>query len=194
MTNPTSPIRISIDMETASTERNASILTLGAAQFGLPFGATVPQFYKRASLANNELVGRDVNPETMQWWDKQTQEERIEVFSGQGTLIELLDDFGTFCEYQYGDLKSIELWSRGAGFDCEILQDAYMDLYGHYPFDFRKHMCQRTIQNLMPEWLVNAVPVNTRKHHALSDAKYQADILDVALRNLSWNMAGASNG
>jgi hypothetical protein len=82
----------------------------------------------------------------------------------------------------------VELWSRGAGFDCEILQDAFYQIFGSYPFDFRKHMCQRTMERLMPEQLKNAVIPrwDARKHHALDDAMYQADMMDVALRNINW--------
>jgi|SRR6188768_840282 len=195
--NP-SPIRIMIDMESTDTCARAGILTLGACTFGQPFGATRETFYSKASLASNEQLKRSINPETIAWWDKQDKSIRNEAFGGTGSVDDLLDNFATWCSHWVAgpafsgvdkDLTKIELWSRGAGFDCEILQDAFLQIFGYYPFDFRKHMCQRTLQALMPEWLVKAVPQRAAKHVAYIDAYNQADIIDVALRNLSWHSA-----
>ncbi len=178
----TNPIRISIDMETVSTERNAAILTLGACVVG----ESSEQFYMRASLASNEHHKRDINRETMLWWDKQDPSTRLEAFGGTDSLLDVLDNFTLWAYRISTDLSDVELWSRGAGFDCEILQDAYMSCFGSYPFNFRKHMCQRTLQALMPVWLTGAVAPNLSKHNALADAFYQAQIIQAGLNNLSW--------
>lgn len=188
------PIRIMIDMETPATCAGAGILTLGACTFGLPFGQPRQTFYEKASLASNESAGRVISKATLQWWsaDERTA-ARNEVFSGTDTITMLLSKFeawaiNAFCinEGRAGLSERIELWSRGAGFDCEILQDAFMEIFGYYPFDFRKHMCQRTIERLMPQNLKVLIGANSFPHHALHDAINQADLIDVALRNIKW--------
>lgn len=179
--------RISIDFETLAMSSRAGILSLGACTFGLPFGATQDTFYMKASLASNEMLKREISRSTMLWWDApERSEARKEVFSGMNAVDDVLDSFRKWAE-SINHPEQIELWSRGAGFDCEILQDAFYQIFGSYPFDFRKHMCQRTVERLMPETLKAGVSPNTQKHHALADAINQANLLDVALRNLSWS-------
>lgn len=177
--------RIMIDMETVDTCENAGILTLGACTFGLPFSVPRKHFYERASLSSNEFLKRSISKETMEWWDKQDPEMRKETFGGTDSIVLVLDMFVNWAS-RIAPIDEIELWSRGAGFDCNILQHAYQNLQGHYPFDFRKHMCQRTIERLMPPDLRNLLPKHTNKHHALQDALFQADVMDVALNNISF--------
>jgi hypothetical protein len=183
------PIRIMIDMETTSTDRRAGILSLGACVFGLPFGAPAYEFYERASLASNESLKRTIDRSTMEWWNKQDLEMRKEAFGGTQAVDDLLENFLKWVKDFRADPSYVEIWSRGAGFDCEILQDAFYQIFGSYPFDFRKHMCQRTVERLMPQSLKAAVITDPRKHHALVDAQNQARLMDVALRNLNWGGA-----
>lgn len=186
-------IRIMIDMETTGTDSDAGILTLGAVVFDVPFGYPRPTFYDKASLASNEAAGRKVDKATMEWWNKQDSELRKEVFSGTQSVSDMLSNFIVWCTNQLAPgmslEKDVQLWSRGAGFDCEILKHACYQLFGHYPFDFRNHMCQRTVEALMPAGLVNLVQnsyASRRKHHALDDAMHQANMMDAALRNIIW--------
>lgn len=183
------PIRLMIDFETPSTERTTAPLTFGAVQFGMPMSIALPEFYDKASLASVERRGFTISKETMEWWDKQDPVMRNEVFSGTQDVAELLDKFTTWCETLYGaeNLKDIQLWSRGAGFDCEILQGVYMEIFGVYPFRYYNHFCQRTVEALMPPYIVQSLRKQENKHHALEDAKYQAMVMNVALNTLRWN-------
>lgn len=182
------PIRLMIDMETPASSKQTAPLTLGCVQFDLPFGMERPSFYERASLASIESKGFAVSRATMEWWDKQDPAVRNEAFGGILDITELLDSFSQWVMRTFNctDCTGIELWSRGAGFDCEILQHCYEECFGTYPFDFRKHMCQRTVQALMPAELTSLVTRTGAKHNALDDAINQADMMDVALRNLRW--------
>ena len=180
-------IRLSIDMETASINRNAAILTLGAHQFGLPYGTPAFEFYEKASLASNERRKFDISRETMEWWDKQDPVMRNEVFSGTQDIGQMLESFSNWCTQRFGNLNEIELWSRGADFDCVILQNAYMEIWGEYPFNFRNHMCQRTVSKIIPPHIMSGIPKQEMKHHALEDARYQGMVLDVAFNTMRWN-------
>jgi hypothetical protein len=190
------PIRISIDMETVDNVVTAGIISLGAVQFALPHGYEAPQFYAKADVRSSEMLGRTISKGTMEWWDRQDPEIRNEAFSGVLSLGELLDQFYKWCVSTYGvdRLQDIELWSRGAGFDCEILQHAYLQLWGSYPFNFRNHLCQRTIERLMPQELKSMIPPNFGKHNALMDAIHQASVLNVAFNNLRWYVGEARHG
>lgn len=192
------PIRIMIDFETLATGARAGILSLGACTFGLPFGQERQMFYAKATVASNEILKREISKSTMEWWGKQDAEIRKEAFSGTLAVDDVLDQFARWCGTLVAgpaftdtpkDLSNIELWSRGAGFDCEIMQDAFLQIFGAYPFDFRKHMCQRTVERLMPAQLKAAIIPRAAKHVAYIDAMNQADVMDVALRNLNWSGA-----
>lgn len=191
MTIITQPIRVMIDFETLDTIPSAAILSMGAVQFGLPFGTDRPRFYERASMSSNEFRHRSISRGTVEWWDKQSVEARNEAFGGTQEVDDMLTLFlewiGTIAP-----AEEVEIWSRGAGFDCEILQHAFLNIFGNYPFDFRKHMCQRTVERLMPLDLKALAASNGMKHHALQDAIYQADLMDIALRNINWKV-GYSN-
>lgn len=188
-------IRLSIDLETLDTEPTAAILSLGCVQFDVPFGQPRAEFYQKATTQYQSSYNRTTNVATLEWWNTQDANVRAEAFSGTQPLVTLLQNFEIWCEAQFGEdrMKDIELWSRGAGFDCEILKNAYYGVIGNYPFDFRNHMCQRTVEKLMPVGLKNLVPKNTAKHNALEDARYQARILDAALRNISFSWIGDMN-
>lgn len=184
--------RISIDMETAATCDSAAILTLGACTV-LPEGGVRKMFYMRASLASNESNGRTVDTETLKWWDTQDKNMRQEAFGGSDDIHHVLDEFKKWAYSEVcTDLSKIELWSRGADFDCAILQHAYMHIDGDYKFNFRNHMCQRTLSKMMPQALIDLVPPNTQKHNAIADAIYQARIIAVGIRSLQWDLRYAT--
>lgn len=188
----TKPIRIMIDMETTAQGARAGILTLGACTFGLESNLLRQTFYMRASLASNEALKRTIDKSTMEWWNKQDPSIREEAFGGTDSVDDVLDGFAKWCDnLSNSNPGDIELWSRGASFDCEILQDAFYQIFGAYPFDFRKHMCQRTLQRLMPTELIATVPQRVAKHISYIDAYNQADIADAGLRSLQWQWKGA---
>lgn len=178
--------RISIDFETAATCDSAAILTFGACSI-LPEGGIRKMFYMRASLASNEANGRTVDTATMKFWDEQDPIIRREAFGGTDDIHHVLDEFKKWAYSEVStDLSKIELWSRGADFDCKILQHAYMHIDGSYPFNFRNHMCQRTFAKMMPSGLVGLLEANTQKHLAISDAIYQARVIEMGLRCIEW--------
>lgn len=187
MIDPVHIPRISIDFETAATCDSAAILTFGACTI-LPEGGTRKMFYMRASLASNEANGRTVDTATMKFWDEQDPNMRAEAFGGNDDIHKVLDEFAKWAYSEVStDLSKIELWSRGADFDCKILQHAYMNIDGSYPFNFRNHMCQRTFAKMMPQSLVDTVSPNTQKHLAIADAVYQARVIEAGIRALGWN-------
>lgn len=192
-----SPIRIMLDLETLSSEKDAGILTIGAVKFGTALHVdSQPYFYDKVLPQDNAQYGLKESRETLQWWDKQDIEVRQEAFSGIKPLRTVLSDFSGWVERIAGPvpIQEVELWSRGSDFDLVILSNAYYAVFGEYPFNFRKHMCERTLRAIMPSNLrIEAEEsYEGKKHHALMDARYQAHIADVALRKMMWWHSGST--
>lgn len=188
--NSVSPIRIMIDLETLSADHTAGILTIGAVKFGTALHVdSQPYFYDKVLPQDNARYNLHEDVATLEWWDKQDPEVRQEAFSGIKPLRTVLSDFTAWVERiaNHVPLSEIELWSRGADFDLVILSNAYYEVFGEYPFNFRKHMCERTLRALLPSTvrIEFEESYEGRKHYALMDAKYQAHIATRTLQYLS---------
>lgn len=191
----TNPVRIMIDLETMSSEKTAAILSIGAVVFmnGMPVNDS-PFFYTRIAPEFASQFGH-VDKATMEWWDKQDPAVRAEAFGGVRNFLPCMLDFYSWVKLQAYhanvDLNEVELWSRGADFDLAILQHAYQHVDdGDYPFNFRKHMCERTVRNLVPAELLSIADAERKPgtaHNALEDAKNQAHYMNHALAWLKVN-------
>ena len=71
-----------IDLETLSTNPNATILTVGGVKFD-PYTTAEPSqgMYFRVDVNSQTEMGRDVMQETVNWWSKQPKEISDEAFS-----------------------------------------------------------------------------------------------------------------
>lgn len=169
---------MSIDLETASVENNAAIVQIGATLWKL--GKEYSFFNRYISLQSCEEVGLHISKETMEWWNKQEHSLRKRVFGGTDSIQQALLDLYGWADLITGDTKSINLWGNGADFDCVILKNAY-EVFGDYPFNFRKHQHLRTLLALTPEYtqlaahdsFVHDFP-SAQAHDALADSTYQA--------------------
>lgn len=172
-------IRIMVDIETASVEPDAAILQLSAADF-----SCMHRFDVGISVDNNHAWKRKFDPETLAWWDKQDRTLRNKVFSGTEALEEALYLFRGYVNIVTYDLTApYELWSNGSDFDLVILKNAYMQIKGEYPFDFRSHRCFRTLKAMAPDEY-NDMQFQGTKHDALSDAIHQAKLASRYLADL----------
>ena len=71
-----------IDLETLSTNPNATILTVGGVKFD-PYTSEEPAqgMYFRVDVDAQTNMGRDVMQDTVDWWSKQPKEISDEAFS-----------------------------------------------------------------------------------------------------------------
>jgi len=60
-----------IDLETMSTSPRATILTLGAVKFDPFTDEFFDEMYIRIDIEEQEKVGREIDPNTLEWWGKQ---------------------------------------------------------------------------------------------------------------------------
>lgn len=156
-----------LDIETMGNESFSSILSIGAVEFDIETGETGKEFYVTIDLQSTIDAGLQMNPSTVMWWMKQSDEARKSLMNENNIkLEEALNAFSEFCTKDY------EIWGNSARFDCGILQNAYNILKMDIPWDFRKERCLRTLTSFAPKIRAN-YEFNGVMHNALHDCKYQ---------------------
>ena len=72
-------IHAMIDLETLSTKPNAAILTIGGVKFN-PYNNIEPSqgLYHRIDVDSQSAMGRDIDPDTVEWWGQQAEDVREE--------------------------------------------------------------------------------------------------------------------
>jgi len=155
-----------VDMETMAVSPKATVLTLGAVHFN-PYGEGYSdKLYFRINIDDQDALGREVDPNTLDWWAKQDPKIMEEAFSPDNRvpLTEAMDQFHKFawgCD---------AFWSHGATFDLVIIEDIYRQLGKPLPWNFWQLRDTRTLFDLgwdpdMPKGGL---------HDALQDAIRQA--------------------
>lgn len=155
-----------LDLETMAVSPNAVVLTLGAVKFN-PWGNGYGEkLYFRINIDDQDKFGREVDPNTLEWWSKQDPVVMEEAFSDNDRvpLVEAMDRFHKFawgCD---------AFWSHGATFDLVIIESLYRQLGKSLPWQFWSLRDTRTLFDLgfdpdMPKG---------GKHDALQDAIRQA--------------------
>lgn len=157
---------ISFDFETLSLDRDACILSLGAARFDRDTGALGSKFHAVAEIEGQP--GGVIDASTVQWWMAQSGEARESIFGANVIRIPLAEllanfkDFATDAEY---------LWSAGAK-DAEWLESAFRRCGIENPFKYWQFCDQRTVRNLFGAY-INPYETGVA-HNALDDSIRQA--------------------
>lgn len=155
-----------VDLETMAVSPRAVVLSLGAVHFN-PYGNGYgDKLYFKIDLDDQDKLGREIDPNTLDWWAKQDPAIMEEAFSPEGR-ISLADAMDQFHKFAWGcDC----FWSHGAGFDIVILENIMRQLGRSLPWNYWQIRDTRTIFDLgfdpdMPQG---------SKHDALQDAIRQA--------------------
>jgi len=155
-----------VDLETLAVSPRSTILTLGAVHFD-PYGSGyTDSIYFRLNLDDQDKLGREVDPNTLDWWAKQDIAIMEEAFSSDNrvSLTEAIDKFHKFA---WG---CTAFWSHGSAFDLVILEDLYKQLNRTPPWNFWQLRDTRTIFDLG----VDPEMPKESKHDALQDAIRQS--------------------
>lgn len=172
---------VMLDIETFSTSYNAIISTIGAIKFSrndkISSIENCDTFYRRIERNSCEKLGFVSDISTMNWWNKQTEKSKFEVFTDLERFpIEIvLKDFSEW----FGDAKYI--WSHGSSFDIPILSNAYKSCNIDIPWKFWNIRDTRTIYDI-GDIQLNKLK-NTYKHHALYDCYNQIKALQFFFQN-----------
>lgn len=190
---------IMCDLETLGTRPGSSILSIGAVEFDPQTGTIDDEFYVVIDLDSCRMNGLREEPDTRDWWDRQSGEARVALMqaeTGQGKMLDVA--LNMFAEWLLGedDLPFL-IWGNGAAFDVPILEAAYVRVGQSIPWDFRHVCCYRTLRRLavLP---ASEVPADEAvAHHALNDARWQAKYAIKALALVSTSIhhnEGAEHG
>jgi hypothetical protein len=173
-----------LDLETLALGTQPTILTMGVCKFD-PLGneLTNPEmevFYVRIDLESQEVIGREVNDSTVEWWGKQSPEAQEEALGDSTpdnpryTIQEAFDKLYKFC---WGAKR---VWSNGSIADVVWAETAFKQLGRTTPWKFWEVRDVRTAFDIGIN--PNMPPVTS--HHALEDAVNQAISIQNVYRTL----------
>lgn len=175
MASPTDSrqVHVMVDLETLSTKANATIVSIGAVKFTL--GSDEQQdFYINVDAKSCKDRGLHIDKKTVEWWQKQKPEALKALMVDP---VDIEDALEAFTQFIGND--QVMIWGNGASFDVTILEEAYEACgISNYPWKHWNIMCFRTVMNLFG--LKNSdirAAENDVHHHALDDAKSQANTL-----------------
>ena len=161
-------IHAMIDLETLSTNPDATILTVGGVKFD-PYTNVEPAqgMYFRVDVDSQTEMGRDVMQDTLDWWGKQAEDVREEAL-GDNNRISLDQMIKTINKFAVGvDV----FWCQGPLFDYAILQNFYAQMNVPVPWNFWQIRDSRTLGSLVPR---DPNEKRTGLHNALEDCYFQA--------------------
>lgn len=155
-----------VDMETLAVSPNAVVLSLGAVHFDPYSTGHSDSIYFRIDIDDQDKLGREIDPNTLDWWAKQDPAIMEEAFSPDNR-ISLVDAMDQFHKFAWG---CSAFWSHGATFDLVMIENIYRQLNKALPWNYWQLKDTRTLFGLghdpdMPQG---------SKHDALQDAIRQA--------------------
>lgn len=161
-------MEIMLDLESFGTRPDCAILTLGAVKFNPyeldSFGDTL---YFRIDVDEQLALGREVQEDTLQWWQKQAEDVREEAL-GEHNRISLESMYKQLNRFVVG---ASSIWCQGPAFDIVILENIYRQKGWPVPWQFWQIRDSRTL------FAVHGDPREKGKaglHNALEDAVSQA--------------------
>jgi hypothetical protein len=117
--------------------------------------------------------GRRSDPDTIDWWEKQSEEAKKEAYSfpdkDRQDTESMLHQLLTFIK-KGG--KDVLIWGNGSDFDNALLSDLFRSFGMKQPWAFWNNRCFRTFKSEFKH-LASEPNFEGIKHHALYDAKHQ---------------------
>ena len=158
---------VMVDLETLGTTPGCVILSIGAVAFDRVAGTLGNEFYVNLDPDSCRGFGLSVNPQTVEWWARQSPEARAALESDQLPLGLALAAFTGFFKLNGGRT----IWGHGANFDPPVLEAAYRALGVTPPWKYWAVRDTRTLYEL-----ADVSPDRTEgvHHNALADAVSQA--------------------
>lgn len=143
------PYEVMIDIETLSTQTNASIVSIGAIKFNrndskLEDIDTLKKngktFYERITRSSCDCLNLHVDTATISWWRKQSKESQYEAFynTDRISIVEALKKLSFFLS------DCDKFWSQGS-FDYNVLENVYNKANITIPWKFWQIRDSRTI-------------------------------------------------
>ncbi len=171
-----------IDIETASTEYNAVIVSIGAVCFSVSLPELKPVTYEiLIDKEDGDSLGLHTSEDTMKWWKTQPEEVYRHAFV-EGPRVSTKDaliGLSSFIE-TYPTIK--QYWCQGINFDPVVLETAYKKCGLTPKWKFYQLRDSRTIQYLLPK-----LPFSKPKdaHTPVADCLYQIKMVHYVYSQLN---------
>lgn len=177
---------VMIDLETLGTVPGCSILSIGAVAFD-EFGVSSNHdFYTVINRKSCLAAGLKEDAATLAWWDGRDEAARkvlaeVEKASAPslGTALQIFGDY-------LNDIGNVRVWGNGADFDNPIIAVACAAVGLKQPWPAYNGRCYRTVKAQYKD--VKLVRSGTY-HHALDDARCQAEHLVQICQTRGWRLA-----
>lgn len=168
----TKPTHVMLDLETWGTKPGCAIRSIGAIAFDpQPYGAFGSRFYLNVSDDSNFAAGLNVEPDTAEWWRKQSPESISAFVRNQVPLMQAVLDFNEW----WRGIGAVKVWAHGINFDEPIFRIAAEAVGLKVPWHYREVRDTRTLF-----WLADfdekatPRPPGLIAHNAIGDAVFQA--------------------
>ena len=161
-------IHAMIDLETLSTNPDATILTVGGVKFDPHTKAEPSQgMYFRVDVDTQTEMGRDVMQDTLDWWGRQDPEIMEEALGDKDrvSVDVMIKTLNKWC------VGVDVFWCQGPLFDYAILQNFYNQMGFPVPWNYWQIRDSRTLFALVPK---DTNEKRTGLHNALEDCYFQA--------------------
>lgn len=191
------PLMISIDLETrGQNPATCAIASIGMAVKQWNAKGWLKEFYCAIDAQSALRFGKE-DKDTMQWWEHQSEQAR-EALNGNTNimiaLVELANEIrGINPQDEDGHYsQNVVVVSRAPSFDLAILSRHFQLLGIKQPWAYWQERDHRTFETAWREvlmmmtgqkWLKYS-EYQTVAHHALQDAKQQADYLNWLVQNM----------
>jgi hypothetical protein len=185
---------IMVDLETWGTTPGCHLRSIGAIVFNPETGEMGNSFYQNITEDSGQHYGLTQDADTIEWWSKQSQNAQSALDVDAVPIDEALARFTTWWRLNDAEAANpARFWAHGPSFDEAVLAAAYRAIGGKAPWHFRAARDTRTIFEAAGGVRVRN---NGTLHHALDDAKAQADAVAAAfklLRGPAEHLAAAGN-
>ena len=187
-------IRVAIDLETIDTVPSAIVVSVGLAAFNMQGGLVGTQ-HLVLDINHQAQLGRTANEDTINWWNRQSQEVQAVLHEARGPLamhpqaaMEAIAEFVGKFETSFTEVEGV--YGYGSDFDNATILSLARDVGAKAPWHFRKNRCGRTWMEMFPQC---KAPQEGTKHNALDDAVWLAKSLRSAMLQFNimkerWNV------
>lgn len=168
-----------LDLETFGTKPGSVLRSIGAVMFTLD-GQITAEFYRNINHDSCHAAGLKVDPNTADWWSRQSQEAQDSLLVDQRQLSEVVGAFHGWFKANGG----VTVWAQGANFDPALWEAAAEAVRSRVPWKFYNVRDTRTVYDVCNFDPMSITRVGTY-HNALDDAKHQVRCVAAALANRS---------
>lgn len=170
-----------LDLETWGTAPGSALRSIGAVAFDPHGGQNWDEYvyYANIELASCEEVGLKVDPQTVEWWSRQSREAEDALLKEPRDLFTVVAQFHEW----WSRVNGVYLWSNGANFDEVLWRSACDAVNRNVPWKYWNVRDTRTIwhaAHINPKM----IPRAGIAHNALEDARHQAKCVTQAYAKL----------